>query len=139
MKESYQKLIQNITHFFVRKSVRRAPIKATKSWLFSIVFSSCLVIFFCGVGVYTFFFSANREVSVSNTPTSTALFFSDARVDVVVEQYRSQIALFEEKRYSAPLAPDTGMVADVVGEVSGEDGGEGGEGLEAVATTTSEM
>jgi len=103
MKESYKKFIENITHFFVRKSIQSTQHKATKSWLTGIILSTCIGILLCGVGVYVLFFSKSKEAVIPPTSTSTALFFSDSRLDAIVEQFRDQTERFNDMRQNAPV------------------------------------
>ncbi|HCC05532.1 TPA: hypothetical protein DEP58_04515 [Patescibacteria group bacterium] len=128
MKESYQKFIERITHLFVQKSIQSAPHKVTKSWFINIVFSVCVAVLLCGVGIYVLFFSKNEEIIQQNTATSTKSFLSDARLDVVVEHFRNQTILFNEMRSNVPDVPITGMsetaeISSEIEETSKEEGG----------------
>jgi len=123
MKESYQKFIEYTKHLFVQKSIQNAPHNVTKSWLINIVFSVFVAVLLCGVGIYVLFFSKNDEIIQSNTATSTEVFFSDAQLNAVVEDFRNQMILFNEMRSSFPDMPiidmsETAEISSEIGEAS---------------------
>ena len=130
MKESYQKFIERMTHTFVRKSIQSAPHKVTKSWLINIVFSVCVAVLLCGVGVYVLFFSKNEEIVAPNTATSTEIFFSDVRLDLVVQHFRNQTTLFNEMRHNAPVVQTTEIFETTEADVEESDIEEVGEETE---------